>query len=139
MTDNNDETYSFSYSVTVDGAITVLIKLHNNGVRAQWFANTSFIPPAVKTNTTSNIGITFSWGSNFIPNTWYDFTGVLTAKVKAATRETYTFTFIADDGSQIFFNGSEKVNIFGNACVWADSSVFPLIAGKLYDILINYR
>ena len=43
MTDNGDGTYSFSYSVVLDGAVTVVVKLENKGIiNWRWYSNTVF-------------------------------------------------------------------------------------------------
>ena len=50
MTDNGDGTYSYSYSVSNDGAVTVIVRLiTGTGIKWVWYNNYSFSgSPGVK-------------------------------------------------------------------------------------------
>ena len=75
MNDNSDGTYSFDYSVSFDGAVTVIVELlTQGGVKAQWFPNLSYTLPTIKSNITSNINFYWTPGDpDFIPGLNYDF------------------------------------------------------------------
>ena len=51
MTDVGDGTYTYSFSVQINGALTIIIKLIDaGGVYAEWYPNTLYSPPTEKVN-----------------------------------------------------------------------------------------
>ena len=65
MTDNGDGTYTFNYSVPLDGAVTVVVQLLTAGaVYGEWFANTNWSGSPGLTNYTSDVNFIWSPGTN---------------------------------------------------------------------------
>ena len=53
MTDNSDGTYSYSYSLSVPGKVTISVVVAvRQGVAGEYFDNTSLTPPSVQNLTT---------------------------------------------------------------------------------------
>ena len=66
MTDNGDGTYTFNYSVPLDGAVTVVIQLLTAGaVYGEWFANTNWSGSPGLANYTSDVN--FIWMFQHVP------------------------------------------------------------------------
>ena len=51
MTDVGDGTYTYSFSVQINGALTIIIKLIDaGGIYAEWYPNTLYTAPTEKVN-----------------------------------------------------------------------------------------
>jgi len=66
------------------------------------------------------------------------FTARWTGQVEAPTTEVYTFTTLSDDGVRLFVDGRRIVDNFTVHAATASSGAIPLVAGRKYDIRIEY-
>ena len=67
MTDNGDGTYSYNYSVSFDGAITILVKLvTGNGINAVWYSGTTWSGSPIFTTTYPAINIEKNSDTNWV-------------------------------------------------------------------------
>ena len=80
MTDNGDGTYTYNFSVQLDGEVTIIVRLVNTGVvNWKWYSSTNASGSPVKTNTTSNINFNFDGGAgSFIPGQGENLSGIIT-------------------------------------------------------------
>lgn len=116
MTDNSDGTYSYDFSIPLDGPVTVLVSLMNGGgVYSEWFANSSWSGTPVKKNVTSNIEFQWSSSDDLIPGRDNHVSAKFYAKIKPPFTETYTFNMIHDDGSKLVLGGETKINQQGTS------------------------
>ena len=140
MADNGDGTYSFNYSVVLDGAVTVIIKLDNKGViNWRWYSNLYFAEPATVVGTTPQLYFSGDYGyTTFIPGQVDYFTGKLTGKIKPPTSETYTFTILQNDWSQMSFNGYMYVNNVMQTGMWTNSFSIFLDKNTYYDFIFYF-
>ena len=140
MVDNGDGTYSFDYSVTFDGAVTVIVELlTQGGLKVQWFPNLTYTPPTIKSNLTSNINFFWDVGyPDFIPGLNYYFTAKFFAKLRPPTTETYSFFFKQDDGSKLSIDDNVILNRIGELWSWTNSFTQFFTANTFYDLKIDF-
>ena len=81
MTDNGDGTYSYSFSLQLDGAVTIIVKLlSEGGVSWAWYPNTSMSGTPILYNTTSDINVYMN-GGVFLPGGYTNYiSGKLTSE-----------------------------------------------------------
>ena len=113
MTDNGDGTYTYNFSVQLDGAVTIIVRLVNTGVvNWKWYSNPNFSGSPVKINTTSSVYFDANGQSSyFIPGQGENFSGIIYGSITPIASGVYTFTLIQDDGSQFIFNGGMYTKI----------------------------
>ena len=140
MNDNSDGTYSFDYSVSFDGAVTVIVELlTQGGVKAQWFPNLSYTLPTIKSNITSNINFYWTPGDpDFIPGLNYDFTAKFFGKLRPPTTETYSFFFQQDDGAKLSIDDAVIINRIGELWAWTNTFTQSFTANIFYDLKIDF-
>ena len=138
MTDNGDGTYSYSYTLTNDGAITVIVKLSTgNGLFTEWFPNTSWTYPTIKTNISSNVYYDMDGGLNWVslPSVGNNyFSAYLYGTIIPPTTQTYTFNWWVDDGPAYILLNSETSYYID---YWTQFSL-SLTAGKPYDMRFQW-
>ena len=61
-----------------------------------------------------------------------------TGKVKAVNTQTYTFYAVTDDGVRLWVNGVQLINNWVNQGATEKSGSIALVAGQLYDIVMEY-
>ena len=140
MTDNGDGTYSYSYSVQNDGAISIVIRMYtNSGISCTWYDNQSFSGSPALVNTISTINVvgpptySSSYGTSDSA-----FTAILSTKIKSPITGTLSFNIIEDNGWNLWFDGVQKTNSFdgwGTANEWFSVSVTK---DQYYDLLIRW-
>ena len=139
MTDNGDGTYTFNYSVPLDGAVTVVVQLlTSGGVYGEWFANTNWSGSPGKTNYTSDVNFIWSPGTNIVSSQSTLVTGKIYTKIKPPTTDTYTFYFTHDDGSKITIDGVIRANQLGTVWICFNTFQMSLTAGTYVDVEIFY-
>ena len=109
MIDNGDGTYSYSYTLTNDGAITIIVKLSSgNGIYSEWYPNTSYSPPTQKVNISTNLDYSAPGGAGWVDlpiSGFSGFTAYMYSTIFPPTTETYTFNLWIDDGgSNLMYN-----------------------------------
>ena len=138
MIDNGDGTYSYSYTLSNDGAITVIVKLSTgNGVYSEWYPNTSWSAPTCKTNISSNIYFDYWGGINWtnLPTVGASyFSAYLYSTIIPSTTETYTFTYCWDDGPAYILMNSVTTYMANG---WNSFSL-SLTSGKPYDFRFKW-
>ena len=90
MVDNGNGSYSYTYSVQLDGAVTVLIQLKTTGnVFAEYYPNSSWSGSVSKANYTSTLDM--DWGGGDIISGFSDnVSAYFVTWLKPQTTETYT-------------------------------------------------
>ena len=107
MTDVGDGTYTQSFSVQINGALTIIIKLiDGNGVYWEWYANTSWSGTPEKKNVTSNLYF-YEPGINWVtlPNGDNYYTTLFQSTIRPPTTELYTFYVVQDNGARTLIDG----------------------------------
>ena len=114
MTDNGDGTYSYSYSVKINGAITILIKMAtSNGLKSIFYSTTNWSGSPQLTTVLPNlnfIGPSYNYPSL---STIEYFTASFYSTIYSPTKETYTFYANIDDSGQVIIDGVSKSNTLG--------------------------
>ena len=109
MTDNGDGTYSYSYSVKINGAITILIKMASNGLKSTFYSTTNWSGTPQLTTVLSNLNFSLNLGLNYpsLPSNQY-FTATFYSTIYSPAKETYTFYVNEDDAGIIVIDGVTK-------------------------------
>ena len=138
MTDNGDGTYSYTYTLTNDGAVTVIVKLSTgNGLYSEWFGNINWTAPTIKTNISSIVAYDVWYGLNWVnlPSVGYSyFSAYLYGTIIPPTTESYSFNYWWDDGPAYFLFNSETTY----TSLWWTSFSMSLIANKPYDFRFKW-
>ena len=125
MTDNEDGTYSYSFTSTSNGKLTVFAYLENNtsGVYAVFWNNVNLSENPDKTWMYTSISQTWN---TLVTTTQIDQTsGRLTTYLTVPQNDTYTIYYLHDNGGRLYFSGSLEINN------WADVVQLKKITLKL--------
>lgn len=118
MTDNNDGTYSFSYSVLLDGTVTVVVQLlTGGGVYSEWFDSTDWSGTPARTATYASLNINGGSTYNFVNGRGTAFTANFYTKLKPPTTESYKFYLLNDDGARFQLNSVTMVDHRNSPCI----------------------
>ena len=140
MTDVGDGTYTQSFSVQINGALTIIIKLiDGNGVYWEWYANTSWSGTPQKKNITSNLYF-YEPGINWVSLAGGDnyYTALFQSTIRLPTTEVYTFSVVQDNGARTIFDGVIKADHYGVEIVTTDTFTLSLNAGQSYSLVIYF-
>jgi GH35 family endo-1,4-beta-xylanase len=109
-----------------------------NGLQAQYFNTTELSTPAlVRIDPTIN----FNWaagspsgsiGSNTFSARW-------SGEIESQFTETYSFIVNANDGARLWVNGQLLIDEFESGSISDQTASIDLIAGRRYDIQLEYR
>ena len=141
MADNGDGTYSFNYSVVLDGEVTVVVKLDYKGVvKWKWYSNYSLTEPPTLTSTLSQVYF-FNDGTSptIIPGQIDYFTAKIYGKIKPPSTGSYTFYAYQDDAAQMSINGNFYINHPLFCWIEQDQFTISLDKNSYYDFLFNYN
>ncbi len=138
--DNLTET-SEANNVLSDSAIAVALGAlgKGDGLLAAYYPNTAYSGPAV---TRTDATVNFDWstgqaapypgfGKNNFGVRW-------SGQVQAQFSETYTFYTTSDDGVRLFVDGKRLINNFTAHPATENSGTIALVAGRKYDIWLDY-
>ena len=141
MTDVGDGTYTYNFSVQIDGALTIIIKLIDaSGVYAIWYPNTSYSEPNEKINITTNMYFS-DYGINWVslPNGDEYFTATFYFKLKPPTTDTYTFSLYHDNGCEAVIDGVTWFDLHTvTSGVFTQTKTMALNAGQSYSFVVNF-
>ena len=139
FSDNGDGTYSYTYTVSLDGAITIVIKLATaNGLNWVWLNNNSWSGSPYLTNTLSNLEFYNYASTGFISGINESFTGILTSLLLSPKSETFTFYVTHDDGVKILLNSVVKVDKQTYSCACSSTFTATLTSNTYYSLVIYY-
>ena len=141
MADNGDGTYSFNYSVVLDGAVTVVVKLDVKGVvNWKWYRDMVFTEPPATVGTISQLYFSSYDGMPpFIPGQTDRISGILTGKIKPPTTETYTINILMDDWSNMSINGYMYVNNIQHTTSWTSQFSIFMDKNAYYSFIFYYN
>ena len=140
MTDVGDGTYTYSFMVQFDGALTMIIKLIDaSGVYAEWYPNTSFTSPTQKVNVTENMNFS-DQGINWVnlPNGNDYFTATFYFTLKPTETNTYTLKMYHDDGVKTVIDGVTWFDELFSYTTNTKTKIMVLNAGQSYSFVINF-
>jgi len=112
--------------------------LAGDGLQAQYFNTDDLSGPAVVRVDSS---INFNWGAgspdaSIAPDT---FSARWNGQIESRFTETHTFHVNANDGARLWINGALLIDQFDSPLVSGASASIDLIAGRRYDIVLEYR
>jgi hypothetical protein len=108
------------------------------GLSGHYYSGTSLQEPVALTRLDPTIN--FDWGTT-APDPQFqgtEYSVRWTGRVRATTTATYTFTFIADDGVRLYFNGATAIDAWIGQGPTPYSFNVDLNAGQFYAITIEY-
>ena len=110
MTDNLDGTYSYTYSVNLDGTITMYVLLYTQyGVYAEYFNNIVYSGTVANYDTLTQMSKNF--GGGLVTSTQGDCVSAnFYFKIQPLLSDTYTIYLIKDDYGIFYLNGVAKVS-----------------------------
>mmetsp|Transcript_7226 Transcript_7226/g.8205 ORF Transcript_7226/g.8205 Transcript_7226/m.8205 type:complete len:113 (+) Transcript_7226:557-895(+) len=106
MTDHLNGTYSYQFSVSRPGRITVSVLLYTvGGVYGEYYPNIAFSGNNGYNNITSQLNM--NWGGGTIYSVYGDnVSSKYYFRVKAPTTDTFTFYLYSDDDSKLYIDNS---------------------------------
>ena len=140
MTDVGDGTYTYSFSVQIDGALTMIIKLIDaSGVYAIWYPNQSYSEPNELINIKSDMylsdrginWVNLPYGNDYFTSTFY-FT------LKPPTTNTYTLSIYHDNGASAIIDGVTWFDShLDGSTTGTETKTVTLTAGQSYKFVVN--
>ena len=111
MTDNSDGTYSYSYSVSNNGALSILVKLvTGNGVYSIFYSTTDWTGSPQLTTTLPFINFNQDANLNYpnLPVNNTDYSTYFYATIYTPVKDSYTFYVSRDDHAFVAIDGVTK-------------------------------
>ena len=114
MTDNGDGTYSYSFTSTSNGKLTVFAYFESNtgGIYAVFWNNLNLSGNPDKTWMYSSI--VQRWSTLVTTNKLAPTSGRLTAYLTVPQNDTYTIYYNHDNGGRLYFSGSMVIDNWAN-------------------------
>jgi hypothetical protein len=108
MQDNGDGTYSYDYTLTKEGLITIQVILVANGLAMDYFPNRTWSGSPTVSSTISTLNENWGYGGPFseIDNFSFIFTGYF----QPSSTEPYNFHVDSDDSTKFTIDGQTLIN-----------------------------
>ena len=135
MTDNSDGTYSYSYSVSHNGVLSITVfYFQASGFYWEWFDTVNWTGSVTASNISTTINYAFGFGN--ITPTWSDFwSGRFYALLYAPVNGVYTFSILHDSGSIFTVNFNQYFSV---GCWSTTTQSLTLTAGSYYYVEIDF-
>ena len=135
MIDNGDGTYYYDYSVQLDGTITVLVALKQNGAYSIWYDNEKWSGSPSVYNVSSTID--YNWGTGLVTPTNSDLVSVIFRFfITVPISDAYTFYSNSNDNWCLYVDGVLKFNNCGSQRI--QQITIDLVQNQLYSLTIKY-
>ena len=112
--------------------------LAGNGLLGQYYNTDDFQSPVDLTRIDALVDFTWGTGSPDASVTSDGFSVRWSGQVEVDFTETYTFFLNADDGARLWVNGQLLIDQFQSGSVTEASATINVIAGRKYDIQLEY-
>jgi len=134
MTDNNDGTYTYSWTPDNEGKLSIVILYMNRFSILSTFYHTSDLTGAVdSTNYSSTID--YNWGTYNVTSTQAD---TVSAKfegyVQAPVTGTITLYMYVEDHGALWVDGTQKFDHMGTVAATEYTATFTAVTGNFYHI-----
>jgi cysteine-rich repeat protein len=138
MTDNNDGTYTYDYTIQLDGEVSVLVSLENTGVFAEYWDNYAYSGTPDVRNFSNTLN--YNWGGgNVTPSNDDYVTGRFYTKLKAPATATYTIFAFYDDGIILKIDNIVKINDPRDRWYQETNFTMNLVQDQYYSVEIEWR
>ena len=135
MTDNSNGTYSYNFTITNSGKITILVYLeppHPVYFKIWWNLNLY----GTECDSYYYSDINNYWASgNIASNHTVQISAKYTTYLIPPINDTYTIYFEHDDGGRVYINGVLKIDNWNSVSV--DHFTINLIGGNYYSIIVD--
>ena len=138
MVDNGDGTYTYSFTSTKSGKITVLVYLENNTtpVYALLWNNINLFGDVDKTWMYSNFNLV--WASGFLTTSQLANTsGRFTTYITVPKDDTYTIYLFHDNGGKVYVDGILKLSNWANS-ISEDNFSITMNKNNKYKFVIEF-
>ena len=137
MTDNLDGTYSYTFTPTSTGKLTVLVFLESNtaGVYGEFWNNINLAGNVDKTWYYTSLNL--AWNSLVTTTSIAPTSGRLTTYLTVPQDGTYTIYYFHDNGGRLYFSGSPTLSNWANL-VSEESFTITLNTATKYSIVAEF-
>ena len=136
MNDLGDGNYTYSLTPSKPGTFTMRIQLGLlGGLYFEYYDNPTISGSPADYGYS---GIDRSWGCSSLVGTSSNNSAIISGYILAPSTDSFTFTLISDDCSDLWFNNTKMISRFGEKAVWTNTFTVNLSANEIYPIKINY-
>ena len=137
MTDNYDGTYTYQYTLTNEGKVSIAVILFNRfKILSEFYNGNPLSGSVVVTNYSSSLQ--YNWqSSDIIPGHSDYVSAYFQAYIKAPITGSITFTLTWDDGADLSIDGVAKISKYG-ASSSSDSFTMSMTQDQYYYLKIKY-
>ena len=134
MTDNNDGTYSYSWTPDNEGTLSISVIRFNDYKILSTFYTTADLTGAVA-NTNYSSTISYDWESyNVTASNDDNVSAKFEAYLKAPVSGSVTLYMYTDSYAALWVDGTSEFNFMTTACTCERSTTVTMVAGQYYHI-----
>lgn len=137
MTDNNDGTYSYTWTPDNEGKLSVSVVHYNRySIKGTYYNTRDLTGSVAATNYSSTIN--YSWGNANVTTIADYVSSEYEAYLKAPITGSLTLYLYVDNEGALWVDGVQKFNRFGSPCVCTDTTTITVTKDQYYHIVARF-
>ena len=139
MTYNGDGTYSYNYTLSVIGKVSIWVILRNTGiVYGDFYPNYSLTGSPDVSNISTTID--YNWGSGVVVSGLSDLvSATFNSYLRPNVTDTYTIYWSMDNGADVYINGVAIISKFGTGYYGEISTTYSFVANTNYKLFVKWQ